>query len=280
MSVDGQQVAGSPFPVFVSIPPTQLGKPVKVWTNLTRPTGITVNSVGEILVSEWSGNVIKFDTEGNRRTLVKQGRVKHLRKIAVDDEDNMYCIRESSNTILRCDRNGGNIQVQEVKHVNAGQRGLAVVGEEVMVCVVDNRDTIIVYDKELNYARHIEHRDMGYFYAISADSHDNLYCADRDNGMIQVFSIDGVFLRSFGSDGKGEKKLSSPWDLCVSGHYVYVCNYGSYNISVFTTDGVYVTSFGQYGSNEGELNWPDSVCVSNNGFVYVTDYNNSRVQCF
>ena len=45
VSMDEQQVAGSPFPVFVSIPPTQLGKPVKVWTNLTGPTGITVNSV-------------------------------------------------------------------------------------------------------------------------------------------------------------------------------------------------------------------------------------------
>ena len=133
VSVDGQQVAGSPFPVFVSIPPTQLGKPVKVWTNLTKPTGITVNSVGEILVSEWRGNIIKFDTEGNRRTLVEQDRVKNLRKIAVDDEDNIYCIKETSNMILRCDRNGGNIQVQEVKHVNKGQRGLAVVGEEVMV---------------------------------------------------------------------------------------------------------------------------------------------------
>ena len=35
VSVDGQQVAGSPFSVFVSIPPTQLSKPVKVWKNLT-----------------------------------------------------------------------------------------------------------------------------------------------------------------------------------------------------------------------------------------------------
>ena len=59
VSVDGQQVAGSPFPVFVSIPPTQLGKPVKVWKNINRPTGITVNSVGEIVVTEQeSGNII------------------------------------------------------------------------------------------------------------------------------------------------------------------------------------------------------------------------------
>ena len=121
---------------------------------------------------------------------------------------------------------------------------------------------------------------MGYFYAISADSHGNLYCADYDNAMIQVFSNHGVFLRSFGCDGKGEKKVKWPWGLCVSGHYVYVCNYGSCNISVITTDGVYVTSFGQRGSNEGEFNWPYSVCVDQDGFVYVTDRNNHRVQCF
>ena len=201
----------------------------------------------------------------------------NLRKIEVDDEDNIYCIKETSTTILRCDRNGGNIQVQEIKHVTAGQRGLAVVGEEVMVCVMGNRGTIVVYDKELIYARRIEYRDMGYFWAISADSHGNLYCSDLDNAMIQVFSNDGVFLHSFGCDGNGEKK---PWGLCVSCHYVYVCNYDSDNISVFTTDGVYVTSFGQCGSNEGDFNFPCSVCVDQDGFVYVTDYYNSRVQCF
>ena len=163
VSVDGKQVAGSPFPVFVSIPPTQLGKPVKVWTNLTTPTGITVNSVGEILVSEWRGNIIKFDNKGNRRTLVEQNRLNTLRKIAVDDEDNIYCIDSGSNMILRCGQNGGNIQEQEVKHVNTRQRSLAVFGEEVMDSVADNRGTIMVYDKELNYMRCIEHTDMGYF---------------------------------------------------------------------------------------------------------------------
>ena len=280
VSVDGQQVAGSPFPVFVSIPPTQLGKPVKVWTNLTRPTGITVNSVGEIVVTEQGGNIIKYNTKGNRRTLVKQDRVNTLRKIAVNDEDNIYCIADNSNRILRCDRNGGNIQVQEVKHVTEGQRGLVVVGEEVMVCGKDNRGTIMVYDKELNYVRSIEHRDMGYFWAISADSHGNLYCADCENAIIQVFSNDSVFLRSFGCDGKGEKKVKWPWGMCVSGHYVYVCNGGSCNISVFTTDGVYVSSFGQRGSDEDDFNFPNSVCVDKDGFVYIADCHNSRIQCF
>ena len=92
VSVDGQQVAFSPFPVFVSIRPTQFGKPVKVWNNLFNPTGITVNSCGEILVSEWTGDIVKFDTQGNRTILLRQNGVKQLRKIEVDDKDNIYCI--------------------------------------------------------------------------------------------------------------------------------------------------------------------------------------------
>ena len=39
MSVDGQQVAGSPFSVFVSIHPTQLSKPVDIWRGISLPSG-------------------------------------------------------------------------------------------------------------------------------------------------------------------------------------------------------------------------------------------------
>ncbi len=52
VSVDGQQVAGSPFPVSVSIHPTQLGKPVRVWRGLRKPTDIASNSTGELVVVE------------------------------------------------------------------------------------------------------------------------------------------------------------------------------------------------------------------------------------
>ena len=279
VSVDGQQVAGSPFPVFVSIPPIQLGKSVKVWTNFTTPTGIAVNSVGEILVSDVCGDIVKFDTKGNRQTLLKQYRLSNLCKIEIDDKK-IYGIDFTSNRILKCDQNGSNIQVQEVEHVSKGLTGLAVVGGEVMVCEDPNRGTIMVYDKEMNYVRRIENRHMGQLWAISADSQGNLYCADMNNDTIQVFSNDGVFLRSFGCNGKGKKRVKRPCGLCVFGNYVYVCNRGSYKISVFTIDGVYVTSFGQRGSDEGDFNFPYSICVDRDGFVYVTDCKNMTVQCF
>ena len=63
VSVDGKQVADSPFPVFVSIPPTRLGQSVKVWGGITSPRGITVNSVGKIIVAECDGDVVVMDKE-------------------------------------------------------------------------------------------------------------------------------------------------------------------------------------------------------------------------
>ena len=57
-------------------------------------------------------------------------------------------------------------------------------------------------------------------------------------------------------------------------------NYNGHNISVFTTQGQYVTSFGQKGEGKGDFNSPWGVCVDRDGFVYVCDDFNDRVQVF
>ena len=65
VSVDGQQVSCSPFPVlFPNLLLNYVNRHVGAG-----PSGVTVNSVGEI--SYWMGNVITFDREGNRLRCVK-----------------------------------------------------------------------------------------------------------------------------------------------------------------------------------------------------------------
>ena len=276
--IDGQHVAGSPFPVFVSIHPTQLGKPVKVWDGIKNPHGITVNSKGDILVAEIVGNIIKFDANGQRHKLVAQNELKALLCIAVDDEDNIYCIDQANNKILTCDKNGGNIQAHEVKaNKGSGRRALFIINNELLISEADSHGTIVVYDRELKYVRHIQHKDMGQVTDISADVHGNLYMTDRSNACIQVFTANGVFLCSFGRD---KNKLKEPWGVCVSGQYVYVTDTTNNYVSVFTTDGVYVTSFGQRGNKEGDFKCPYYLCIDKDQFVYVSDYWNHRIQCF
>ena len=60
----------------------------------------------------------------------------------------------------------------------------------------------------------------------------------------------------------------------------YVGDYGGHCVSVFTTKGEYVTSFGQYGNDKGDFCGPRGVCVDKDGFVYVCDNDNKRVQIF
>ena len=163
----------SPFPVFVSVPVAQLGQPVSVWHGLSYPNGVTVNSVGEVVVSQSHGDVIIFDKEGKRLRSV-QHKLGFFFGVTVDGEDNIYCIDLHSNKILRCNRDGGRVKEHQVKHVQGSEHhGVAVVGDEVMVCERVNKGTIMVYDRELKYLRKITGRGMGTFYELSPDSHGN-----------------------------------------------------------------------------------------------------------
>ena len=107
-----------------------------------------------------------------------------------------------------------------------------------------------------------------------------MYVSDYYNSRIQVLNNSGEFLRSFGCDGTGVNKLSGPCGVSVAGGYVYVVDYKYHNVSVYTTEGAYVSSFGQKGSNKGDFNRPWGVCVSRDGFVYVCDQLNHRIQIF
>ena len=282
VSVDGQQVEGSPFSVSVSISPTQLGKPVKVWTEISRSTGVTVNSEGEVIVCELNGDIIKLDKEGKKHVIVDHSTttLSELSDVATDEEDNIYCTDQGTNKVLRCDKNGENIQVHQVKI--SGHRGVAVVRGEVMLCGrYSEGGTIMIYNGQLEYVRSIVHEGMGRFFNLSSDSHCNLYVTDYNKSMIHVFSNDGVLLRSFGRDDNGVNRLKNPWGVCVSGQYVYVSNFSGHNVSVFTIAGHYVTSFGQVGQEEGELYYPRGICIDmQNNFIYVCDRSQTRFQCF
>ena len=279
---DGQVVSGSRIPVFLSVSPTQLRKPVKIWTGIHRPFGITVNSVGDNLVTDSNNQIIKFDKTGKKSVLLQSSQYNLivLRNIAVDEEDNIYCICEKNNKILKCDKNGSNVQVQEAKRVcGPGHCGVSVIAGEVMLCELNNAGTIMAYNKQLEYTRRIEGRNIGQLVGVSSDGNNRLYATDSQNSRIHVFSIDGTFLQSFGCDANGINILRVPYGVCVFDRHVYVSDWGAGRVSMFTTDGQYVTTFGQHGTGEGELIYPCSLCVDKDSFVYVTDLNN-RIQIF
>ena len=51
-------------------------------------------------------------------------------------------------------------------------------------------------------------------------------------------------------------------------------------ICIFGSTGTLLHSFGTKGELPGQLNSPRGLTVDNNGLIYVSDYNNGRVQIF
>ena len=279
VTVNDQEVAGSPFPVFVSIHPSKLGKPVKVIPGLNYPTDVAFNSKGEMIVTEYHGDVVMLDKEGKKLRSIKRSEYKfnHTRSVAVDQEDNIYFVHGNISTIYKSNKNMTKVTVKQVGQ-QPGHRGVTVVGDEVMVTEHNNHGTIKVYTTELEYVREIVSRQegTGTLNQMSSDKHGNLYVSVvSKNPCIQILNNRGEVLHSF-----GRKELSSPYGVCVTDEYVYVVNWDKHNIEVYTTKGEQVTSFGQCGSDEGHFNRPRGVNVDKDGLLYVCDCINKRLQIF
>ena len=279
VTLNGQEVAGSPLPVFVSIHPSQLGKPVRVITGFQFARHVTVNSAGETIVTD-KRTISVFNKSGKKLRnceLSKYNILSYSWSGAVDSDGCMYVtddedgsrkvVKLSSDLKLLCE-----VVLKEGSKV----RGVALVGDEIMVC--DRDKCVMVYTKELKYVRSITSNGDGSGQSISrvgisSDQHGNVYICDPDkSSSIHIFKNDGGFLCSFGKS----VKLKNPLALCVSGQYVYVSDYSGHKIEVFTTEGEHVATFGQ-GSNFAN---PLGVCVDDDGFVYVCDKSNNRLQVF
>ena len=284
VTVNGQEVAGSPFPVFVSIHPTLLGKPVRVITGVVSPRDVSVSATGNIVVTEYPGKGVLFDKSRKKlRTLsTSEFSIPNSRGVAVDNTDGCVYVNDRRNKIVKLSPDF------ELVGELTGQKGaeyrcMAVVGDEVMVTEW-SKNVVMVYTKDLKYVRQFgSHGDgPGQFKdirGVSSGETGNLYVSDSSRGCVHVFSNGGEFLHSFGQGGDGVK-LRSPIGVCVVGQYVYVASNGGHCVSVFTTEGEYVTSFGKCGSGEGDFKYPWGVCVDKDGYVYVCDANNYRVQIF
>ena len=244
VSVDGCHVAGSPFPIFVNIHPSQLGPPVKVWNNLVKPSGLAIASNGMLIAAQQGGDVlVNIDSHGicnriNRKTLKLDSYF--VTGVEVDENSFLYLVLSNCASIYKLAPDNRITTSTQAKYCD-GHLGMALVNDEVMVCPRPAFGTIVIYTRELNLLREIKRVTMGQFRDISSDSCGNLYVSDYRSKCVHAISRDGELLRSFGSGDNQVEALTFPLGVCVSGRFVYVCNNGhtstNHSICVFTTEG-------------------------------------------
>lgn len=284
ITVNTEKVVHSPIQVFVAVPPTDLGKPIRIIKGIRKPWGIAINSKEELVITEHNGNVISIDKYGTK--LHEIHRADHsfefLSGVAVDDRDNIYVADYSRNSLFKFNREGKLLKQSGQKGGGPCEfnkpRGLTVAKGCVYVCDFDN-NRVQVLTLELEFIKEIS--PFNQVRDISVDERGHLYICDTGNNRIQVFNDQEEFSFSFSS--KGNRDLIGPCGVCVANDFVYIvenplCK--DENVSIFTKQGYFVTSFGQSGNQVGQFKNPYGIAIDKDGFLYVCDYGNSRIQIF
>ena len=268
--------------------PIQLANPVREVTGLNYPYGIAFNSHGEMIVSERGSHKITIlDVRGQRIPFGSYGyspkQMVYPSGIAIDDMDNIYVTSEhklqkftSSGELINCVGQRGSKEGE----FNI-PRGATLHNREVYVCDRDN-NRIQVFDLDLNFIRSIGScgKENGEFkkpFDVKFDTAGHMYVAEFDNYRVQVMDKNGQYIRMIG-DYKNNRCRPSGLHI-VDDKYVYVSDYRGACIVVYETSGQFVTSFGGRDPNERK-SWVPYGITCADGYIYVCNYLNNRVQIF
>lgn len=115
----------------------------------------------------------------------------------------------------------------------------------------------------------------------SSRSGEVIFVADSRNHHVHVFSVDGTFLRKFGSEGTGHGQFNNPCSVATTASgKVLVVDQTNNRVHVFSEDGTFHRMWGCEGIGPGTFSHPRSVAVGRGGEIVVIDQDNHRVQVF
>jgi hypothetical protein len=116
---------------------------------------------------------------------------------------------------------------------------------------------------------------------------DTIYCTDDGDHTVRKCTLDGRVLLELGIPGKPSAYMSGePFCRCTHTALsprgdIYVSDgYWNARVHKYSPDGVHLLSFGQPGTEPGEFNLPHNITCDADGWVYVADRENHRVQVF
>ncbi|CAI8034400.1 E3 ubiquitin-protein ligase TRIM71 [Geodia barretti] len=288
--VNNIEIDGSPFTVTVYPDPSHLGRPVKIVTGLTKPFGIAFNNQQCMIVSELGGHQLTlFDTRGHKiMTFGTYGgnpeQMIYPTGVVTDRSDNVYV--SSEHKLQKFNSSGvfikGTGQMGKREGEFYDPCGATLYNNTLYVCDAHNH-RIQVFDLDLNFVRSIGTygNGSGQFdkpLDVKFDIAGNMYVADFGNERLQVMDADGNFISAFGQEGEG--KLRGPSAVHIADMYVYVSDWRGDCINVYETSGNFITSFGKHGEKEGDFRAPYCITSCADGYIYVCDNGNYRVQIF
>ena len=168
---------------------------------------------------------------------------------------------------------------------------------DVASVAVDSKDRIyvfnrgehpmIVFDRDGKFVRSFGEGLFTRAHGLHIDADDNLYCTDDGDHTVRKCSTDGKVLMTIGIPHKPAPYMSGePFHRCTHTAMspqgdIYVSDgYGNSRVHKYAPNGKLLLSWGGPGTDPGEFNIAHNITCDADGWVYVADRENHRVQVF
>jgi hypothetical protein len=146
---------------------------------------------------------------------------------------------------------------------------------------------MIVFDREGNFLKSWGEGQYPRAHGLHIDANDILYLTDDAGHVVRKCSTDGKVLLELGVPGKPAPYMSGePFHRCThtalspKGEIYVSDGYGNAKVHKYSPDGKRILSWGEPGTDEGQFNVVHNIVTDADGWVYVADRENHRVQVF
>ena len=169
-------------------------------------------------------------------------------------------------------------------------REVAAVGvdkNDNVYCFSRGQHPIIVFDRDGNFLRSWGAGTFKRAHGITMGPDDTIYLTDDGDHTVRQCTLDGKVLLTLGIPGTPAPYQSGePFNRCTHvalspKNEIYVSDgYGNSRVHKYSPDGKLLLSWGEPGCDPGQFNIVHNICTDRDGWVYVADRENHRVQVF
>lgn len=147
---------------------------------------------------------------------------------------------------------------------------------------------MMIFDRDGNFMRSWGEGVFPRAHGLSMGPDDTMFCTDDGDHTVRKCTLDGKVLFTLGISGKPAPFMSGdPFNRCThvaidprNGDFYVSDGYGNARVHKYTPDGKLLLSWGESGTDPGQFNIVHNIATDKEGWVYVADRENHRVQVF
>ena len=146
---------------------------------------------------------------------------------------------------------------------------------------------MIVFDRDGNFLRSWGEDIFSRAHGVHMAPDDTIWLTDDGDHTVRQCTLDGKVLLTIGAPGQAAPYMSGePFNRCThtalspQGDLYVSDGYGNSRVHKYTPDGRLILSWGGPGTLPGEFNIAHNITCDGDGWVYVADRENHRIQVF